>query len=226
MTCPAIPLKTVGTKSVDVPGMSSRAFHIVCAVDRSEFSESVIEHALDEARRYPNVILHFITILEEGKGIFSSKEPAEAELEEADNCIRRLVAEALPAFADDNGEANRQLRFHTRAGEPANEVVELAFESRAERVVVGRFGARQRRGKMGSIAERVVDKAPCTVHVVQPSDYEGLREDYERCPECAQIREQSRDGMWFCPEHLDGRSKRLARANVGIGSPTPGWGVH
>ena len=206
--------------------MSSRAFHIVCGLDLSEYSPAIIEQALDEAHRRPHVTLHFITVLEEGKGVFTSKQPTEAELEDADTRLRFLVAETLPAFADENAERQRLLRFHTRAGTPDTEIVELAFESRAERIIVGRHGAKVRRGTMGSIAARVVEAAPCTVHVVQLTDYEGVEDDYDRCPECAQIREQELEGAWFCKAHLDGRSKRLARSRVGISLPAPGWGVH
>lgn len=206
--------------------MTSRAFHIVCAVDLSEFSPAVIEHALDEANRHADVLLHFITVLEEGKGIFSHKAPTEEELLAADNSLRFMVAETLPAFVDTATVRDRMLRFHTRAGKPEEEIIELASESRAERVVVGRHGGKVRKGKMGSIANLLVQAAPCTVLVVQLSDYEGIHDDYDRCPDCAHLREVSTDGAWFCTAHLDGRSKRLARSRVRIGAPTPGWGVH
>ncbi len=214
----------VGTKTESQRRMSSRAYHIVCGLDLGEFSPVIIEQALDEAHRHLHVMLHFITVLEEGKGVFTNKQPTDAELEEADTRLRFLVAETLPAFADGDADKERLLRFHTRVGKPDEEIVELAYESRAECIIIGRHGAKLHKGKMGSIATRIVEAAPCTVHVIQLSDYEGVDDDFNRCPDCARIREEG-TGAWFCKAHQDGRSKRLARSRVGVVNPIPGWGV-
>ena len=204
--------------------MTSRPFHIVCAVDLSEFAPSVIENALDEAHRHAEVVLHFITVLEPGKGLITHKAPTVAQLEEAELQVRSLVAEALPAFADDGPNAKRRILFHARAGKPEEQIVELAFEARAERIVLGRHGSHIRRDGMGTVASRVVSTAPCTVYVVQPSHYEDAQEDYESCAKCVAVRESSGGQAWFCPEHSEGRVPRLSES-VGVSSHTPGWGV-
>ncbi len=204
--------------------MSSRAITIICAVDFSEFAPSAIEHAFSEAHLYTNVALHFITVLE-GTGVLGRSQPTVAELEETDTKLRSLVEETLPAFADDRGSpATRILRFHTRSGKPNEEIVELAFEARADRIIVGRHGALTRRGKMGSIAVRVVEAAPCTVHVVQLANYNRDQDEFPQCASCVELRESSGGASWFCPEHSEGRSPRLMRS-IGITTPISGWGM-
>ena len=203
--------------------MTAQAISIVCAVDFSEFAPSVIEHALSEAHHHSQVALHFITVLEPGKGLFSHTTPSASELEEADEKLRSLVMETLPTFMEDGAKAIRKVRFHARVGKPEDEIIELSYEAKADLIIVGRRGARRGR-KMGSVATRVVEATPCTVYVVQLSAYDTATEDYELCAECVQVREESAGEMWFCSAHSDGRSPRLSRS-IGVSTPTPGWGL-
>jgi nucleotide-binding universal stress UspA family protein len=204
--------------------MSTRVYSIVCAVDLSETSPGVIEHALSEAHRHRNVGLHFMTIVEPRKGRFKRDEPGDADLKKADWTLRALVRESLPAFADDVEEdSQRELRFHTRVGQADEQIIELAMEARADRIVMGRHSNERHRKPLGGISGAVVNSAPCTVEIVQVADY-GQVEDYDQCPLCVQVRSQSGGNTWFCPEHSTGRIPRLTDS-VGISSPTPGWGI-
>lgn len=203
---------------------TSRARVVVCAVDLSEYSLPVIEHALDEAYRLANVDLHVICVVEETRSFFAQADIDSIEVARAEATLRTLVAESLPAFEDANLDAQRKVRFHARIGKPDEEIVELCHEARADRLVVGRHGARIRRGKMGGIASRVVESAPCTVHVVRLTDYEGADEDRAQCKLCIDTREQSGGEQWFCREHSEGRVPRLMES-VGVSSPVPGWGI-
>lgn len=204
--------------------MSTRPFSIVCAVDLSEISASVVEHALSEAYRHRQVGLHFMTVIETRKGRFAHDEPSESDLQEAGDKLRALVSESLPAFADARKDLHRSLLFHMRVGKADEEIVELAMEARADRIVVGRHRRHRHRGMLGGISAAVVNTAPCTVEIVQVVDYGQTEEDYDQCSLCVQVREQSGGNRWFCSEHSVGRSPRLTRS-VGITTPTPGWGI-
>lgn len=204
--------------------MNSKPIHIVCAVDLSEYSIAVIEHALDEAHRHTNVVLHFITVLETDRSMFTKKVPTSAQLEEIESRLRGLVEESLPTFSDTNDAVKRRIRFHVRVGRPDDEIVELAYEAQASRVIVGRHGARNRNRRTGSIATRIVESAPCTVLVVQAAQYEPAEHNYAHCPTCVQVRESSGGEQWFCKEHNLGRTPRLSQS-VGTTSSTPGWGL-
>ena len=203
---------------------TSRTRVVVCAVDLSEYSLPVIEHALDEAHRLADVDLHFVHVVEHTKTLFAQAGIDSLEVARAEAALQTLVAESLPAFEDANLGAQRKVRFHTRVGIPDEEIVELCHEARADRLVVGRHGARIRRGKMGGIASRVLESAPCTVHVVRLTDYEGADEDRAQCKLCIDTREQSGGEQWFCREHSEGRVPRLMES-VGVSSPVPGWGI-
>lgn len=204
--------------------MPARFFSIVCAVDLSERSPVVIEHALSEAHRHRNISLHFITVVEPPRGRFARVEPAAADLEVADQKLRALVRESLPGFVDDMEDTQRRLRFHTRAGVADEEILELAMEARTDRIVVGCHSSEHRRKLLGGISGAIVNAATCTVEVVRVADYGPVEDDYEQCPLCVETREQSGGERWFCSEHSEGRIPRLT-GSVGISSPTPGWGI-
>lgn len=211
-------------ETVAALGMSNRAFSLVCAVDLSEISPAVIEHALSESHRHRDVSMHFLTVCEPQKGRFLKKAPEVADIEEADKKLRALVRESLPTFADASEGSKRQLRFHTRCGKAEEQILELALESRADRVILGRHSNEKHRRTMGGISAAVVNEAVCTVEVVQIPNYGVVEEDYETCAECVLVRERSGGERWFCEEHSDGREPRLS-GNLGITSPVSGWGI-
>jgi nucleotide-binding universal stress UspA family protein len=204
--------------------MPTRAFSLVCAVDLSEMSSAIIEHALSEAQRRSDVSMHFLTVCEPRKGRFTKTDPVQSDLEEADKKIRELVRESLPTFAVGGDQAKRQVRFHTRTGKAAEQILELALEARADRVIVGRHSNERHRRPIGGVTAAVVNAASCTVEVVQIPSYGEVKEDYEQCHECVKVRERSGGNKWFCAEHNDGRAPRLS-GSVGVSSPISGWGI-
>jgi nucleotide-binding universal stress UspA family protein len=204
--------------------MSKRPFSIVCAVDLSEISPAVIEHALAEAHRHDTVSMHFLTVAETRKGRFSKQDPSQRDLEETDQNLRALVRESLSVFADDREGLKREVRFHTRMGKADEQILELALEARADRIIVGRHSNPKHRKPMGGISAAVVNAAACTVEIVQVADYGAVEEEYEQCAECVLVRERSGGSSWFCGEHSDGRMPRLS-GSVGVTSYTPGWGI-
>jgi nucleotide-binding universal stress UspA family protein len=211
-------------ESVAASSMPNRPFTIVCAVDLSENSPAVIEHALSESLRHRDVSMHFLTVCEPKKGRFLKKEPVLADIEEADQKLRALVRESLPTFDNTEDDTKRQLIFHTRSGRADDQILELALEARADRVVIGRHSNERHLRTLGGIAATVVNTAVCTVEVVQIPNYGVIEEDYETCAECVLVRERSGGEQWFCGEHNEGREPRLS-GNLGVTSPVTGWGI-
>lgn len=210
-------------ETVLVSTMSNRAFSLVCAVDLSERSSAVIEHALSEAHRHREMSMHFLTVCEAQKGRFLKTDPTLADMQEADARLRALVRESMPTFSDPSKSSRSEVRFHTRGGKADEQILELALEARADRVIIGHHSSDSHRRPMGGIAAAVVKAAICTVEVVQTADYGEVEEDYAACAECVLVREQSGGERWFCEEHSDGRAPRLS-GNLGITSPALGWG--
>lgn len=183
----------------------------------------VVEHALSQTNHHRDLSLHFLTVCEPQKGRFLKKDPVLDDLQEADRKLRALVRENLPTFVNALEDSKRQLRFHTRSGKADEQILELALEARADRVIIGRHSNENHR-RMGGISAAVVNAAVCTVEVVQIANYGAIEEDYATCSECVLVREKSGGERWFCNEHNDGRAPRLS-GSVGKTSAVSGWGM-
>ena len=204
---------------------ASTPFTLVCAVDLGEISRVVVDHAIAEALRHPVVRLHFVTVVPP-EGRLQSRGSTNEAIEEHGSALRKLVCEELTNFnLDSSAGGDRAVRLHTRTGEVVEEIVELAYESRADAVVLGRYATPNRhRRSPGSVASKVLELAPCTVLVVHTPDYEVPSEDFNQCADCVAVRADSGGERWFCPAHSDGREPRLSE-HVGISSLAPGWGL-
>ena len=180
----------------------SRPFRIVVALDLSEYSEVVIEHALDQAARHPAPELHFVTVVAD----------ANADVEGVKYALAELVFPALDGLDASGWNA----RLQVRAGKPHEEIASLAAEIRAHLIVVGRFGLHHRKMLRPSVASRVIDLATAPTLVV------GLADDspdaIAPCPDCAAARTESDGERWFCAAHTDG--DRASLASVYVAGPT------
>ena len=157
-------------------------YRIVAALDLSEYAEIVLEHAIDQAARHDQPELHFVTIVPDRKSLDGTKER-----------LAELVLEGLDSFRDHQVEW--RARLHVRIGKPAEEIVELAEDVRADLIVIGRFG--------GTTARSVLDTARCPVLAVNILDRPVETEP--QCPECVQIRADSDGETWFCAKHAGDR---------------------
>ena len=138
---------------------------ILAPVDFSEYAETVVEWAAHLAEEHQSeiVLLHVYHLpveFRQAEGAYlpsdvwtSMKEDSERQLSLYGNCLR---------------ERGLNVREVTREGYPATAIEEEIHEARADLVVIG---SRGRTGLshllLGSIAERVVQKAPCPVLTVK-----------------------------------------------------------
>ncbi len=168
-----------------------KRFPIVIAVDGSEYSEIVAEHGFDQAARHDTPDLHFVTVVK----------PKERDIEPTKQWLSRLVVEGLEAFR--NGR-DWHARIHVRAGEPAEEIANLAEEIGAQLIVVGRYGTHGRH----SVPERLLDLTACPTLSVGLT---GLEVDPEpQCPDCVAVRADSDGERWFCAAHVAPDRVRLS----------------
>lgn len=161
----------------------TRRFRIVVALDDSEYAEIVLEHAFDQAMRHGAVELHFIAVV--GR---------EQDMPEAEQYLATQVREGVERCGPAGGD--RMVRLHVRAGHPVEEIVRLANEIDADLILVGRFGAHQRRS---STATSIVEQAPCPVLVVGLTEH--AIDTTPQCPKCMAIRRATDAESWFCSEH-------------------------
>jgi nucleotide-binding universal stress UspA family protein len=108
----------------------------------------------------------------------SIEDPAAvARVEQMERAVRQAVAEALKHARGIAQEAAERLRdalptwtveAQARTGSSAHEIITLARDWRAGLVVVGSRGQRRlARWSLGSVAQQVLNEAPCSVRVVR-----------------------------------------------------------
>jgi len=156
---------------------------IVTALDRSEYAEIVLEHALDQATRHPAAELHFVTAVGD-----------ERERSDARQWMETLVRDVLDAF----GQSQRTFELHVVDGPPAPAVAKVASDLGAELLVIGRF-------HVPSEAERMLWLAPCPVLVVGP---DGVELE-PQCPDCEDVRRRTKAEELFCQRHVSDRLPEL-----------------
>ena len=201
--------------------MPTTRFQIVVGVDLSEYSDMVLQHALDQALRHERPTVHVATVVPDEHGFWHRPSEAELAEREADAgqrlgaLVSRVFDEVMPA----DRRAEAAVRVHVRRGEPEEQLVELAAELWADLLVVGRFGhaTSRRRGlhRIGSVADQLVQLAECPVLVVTPPREQSA--SAQQCRACVQVRAESDGEAWFCAEH---QGERLPGMSALIGAAT------
>lgn len=89
---------------------------------------------------------------------------------------RKWAEETLEARADDLRGRGLKASWRVQVGVPFEEIVKVAEEERADMIVMGTHGRTGlSRAFLGSVAERVVRLAPCSVLTVRPAKSEAAR---------------------------------------------------
>ncbi len=167
-------------------------FRIVAAIDRTEYAEIVLEHAIDQAARHEAPDLDFITVV-------SSKD----DLEAVKNDLTTKVIQSLELLGRKGPDWRS--RVHVVVGEPAEEITNLAADLNADLLIVGRFGAHDKRR---SFANAVVTRATCPLLVVGLTEH-GI-DTVAQCPDCVAVREDTGGERWFCSTHAAAAPLRLS----------------
>lgn len=134
---------------------------ILVALDFSECSSLACQWALARAVGLGVEELVFHHVLDE----MQSPQEELGLLEKATRDVIRFVDTLREGAALEGVE----LRYSVTRGKPADELVAAALSHRADAVVMGTHGRTGLdRFLLGSVAESVVRRAPCTVIVVKP----------------------------------------------------------
>jgi nucleotide-binding universal stress UspA family protein len=163
---------------------------IVCALDLTEAAPVVLERALDTAARHDTADIHVVSVIDD-RGMLRHRKVAEDEVEAVQKQMRALITDLLASFghpADD--PKGWSVTLHVRLGAPSEEIVNLAWETRADVIVIGKHSGRSgQRYFLGAVPERVARLSTCPVMLVQAVDYEA--EEQPPAPE-PQKRESDR----------------------------------
>jgi nucleotide-binding universal stress UspA family protein len=166
-------------------GRRSR-YRIVAGIDLSEYSDIVIEHALDQAARHDAPELHLLTVRERRK-------PS------AEDVKQMLWERAYPLLEAFNRHGTDwRARLHVRRGRPDEQIAQLAAEVSADLIVIGQFGLHTKKRTDKNLPNRVLQHAPCATLVVGMPD---AIDEHPQCPVCIATREDTDGNVWFCESH-------------------------
>lgn len=195
--------------------MSARPYTVVAAVDGSDFTDLVLEHALELTAPRGAAELHVLCVRELRHRPRAGDHRHDSELASTEMWLRGLVEQALADLAP-LGHGELRIRVHARIGAPAEEILELARECRADIIVLGRHGAGgSRHRRAGSVPGKVLADARCPVEVLTPLDYGAPAAEEPTCAACAAVRRDSNGEAWFCADHRDGYSWRSSSVSAG-----------
>jgi len=169
----------------------TKRFSIVVPLDGSEYSEIVLEHAFDQAARHDAPDLHFLAVVEQGT----------KDLEPTKQWLSRAVVDGMDSFR--NGRDIRA-RIHVCVGDPAEEIVNLASEIRAQLIVMGNYGTHRH-----SATRAVLERAPCPLLAVGLAGTEV--DSVQQCLDCERVRADSDGNRWFCEAHAAPGRLRLSQ---------------
>lgn len=181
---------------------------MVVALDLSEYSRVVLEHALDLASRHDACDIHVVVVHEK------------TVPEDAKQQLTSLVVDNLDTFKAP--ERDWHVRLHVRKGNIVDQIAALAGEAQADVIVIGRFGRHSTSGGLG-VTERVLAQAPCSTLVVQFTDQ--VIEATPQCPACVVARRDSDGVRWFCDAHIapDRESLFVFPGAAGSSGSGPMW---
>ena len=148
---------------------------VVVAYDFSHSSKAAMERAIALANRAPFHVLHFVCVVEPHGSVPTMPHHGHADYEYTDH-VQQTLTDVIATELRAATIADRVHFFvHVRIGHPADEILMLAREVGADLVIVGSKGlGGVERLMLGSVSERVVREAGCTVEVARLKSYEHV----------------------------------------------------
>lgn len=154
---------------------TDRPFPIVAAIDFSELGDRAVIEGLRLSKEHAHAELHVLAVGTEDEGAVRLPGAKLRVLpqEEANTEAREHVAELVQRYVATHGQPSiEKIAVYVTTGHPAERIVALATALDADVIVMGTHGRTGlKRIVLGSVAEEVVRRAPCTVHVLRPRDF-------------------------------------------------------
>lgn len=149
--------------------MSTR---VLVAYDESRQAEAALRHALE---KFPEAALTVIHVNNPEEWMSMGDEFGSFYSEDAYELAQETAQDLMDEAAAIAGEYDRDVDTAIVMGRPSSEIVEYAEDNDVDHVVLGSHGRRGlNRFLLGSVAEKVVRRAPCPVTVIrEPRTEEG-----------------------------------------------------
>jgi nucleotide-binding universal stress UspA family protein len=142
-----------------------KARRILVAVDFSDSSARALRHAAKRAAESGGslIVVHVVPADYGWLGI------GRDESRDLDRSLQRQAADRLRAFADENLADNVAADLEVRIGQPAEEIIAAARDSKCDSIVLSTRGLTGLdRYLIGSVADRVARLSACPVVLVRP----------------------------------------------------------
>jgi nucleotide-binding universal stress UspA family protein len=138
---------------------------ILVPVDFSDSSARALRHAAKRAAESGDslIVVHVVPADYGWSGI------GREESRDLDRSLQRQAADRLRAFTDENVGENVSADVEVRVGQPAEEIVAAARDSKCDSIVLSTRGLTGLdRYLIGSVADRIARLAPCPVVLLRP----------------------------------------------------------
>ena len=170
----ALTRQFAGTRDALLVVMSASTSQVVVGFDFSHNGNEALYRAIRLAARAPFHVLHFICVIDPHSALPSlpSKHIDYQYAERVQQALTDVVTAELKA-----ADVVDRVHFfvHARIGKPAVEILSLARDVGADLIIVGSKGLTGvERLVLGSVAERVVREADCTVEVARAKTHEHV----------------------------------------------------
>jgi nucleotide-binding universal stress UspA family protein len=155
--------------------MTAEHSQVVVGFDFTHSARAAMYRAIAVANRAPLHVLHFACAIEPHGHIAKMPHHGRVDLAYVEHVEKALLDE-ITAELKGAAIADRVHFFvHVRIGHAAEEILELAREVGADLIIVGSKGLTGvERLVIGSVAERVVREAGCSVEVARAKTYEHV----------------------------------------------------
>jgi nucleotide-binding universal stress UspA family protein len=159
-------------------------FPVVVGVDFSEASAYAIQEAMQLARHVPKIELNFVHVVAAPSDLHNARviDELSERLSGTMAKFEHFVRDVMFVFGEPAREGC-ELAFHLRVGVPAKEIHQVAVDTDAELIVVGKDATQGlRRILSRSTSAELVRTAHVPVVVARPKDFSGLARSPEPEP--------------------------------------------
>ena len=143
----------------------ARPRRLLVPVDFSDSSARALRHAAKRAAEYGGSLIIVYVVPADYGWLGIGRE----ELRDLDRSLQRQAANRLRTFVNENVSHKAAADLEIRIGQPAEEIIAAARESKCDSIVLSTRGLTGLdRYLIGSVADRVARLAPCPVVLVRP----------------------------------------------------------
>ncbi len=203
---------------------SKKPYRIVVGIDYSTTSDLALSRAFEIAAGIPNSEIHAVhVVMMTVDSVDLASVASGLTVPEAFTRLDEYLAKRVSEWEKVSGRKLEECVPHVRLHAPSSELAQIASDLEASLLVVGTHGRRGvERFLLGSVAEKVLRLAPCSVLVVRPETEEAPVPQIEPpCPRCVETRFATQGREFWCEQHSERHGQRHTyHYESRVGQPT------